>query len=57
MPENDAAGQILARVDSGEMNSREALDQLWAQLPTVRIDEILGAWRGGELPTGHPMDG
>ena len=52
-----AAAQILIRIDTGEKNTAQELDELWAQLPTVRIEEILGSWRGGELPTGHPMDG
>jgi hypothetical protein len=26
-------------------------------LETVRVDAILGRWRGSELPTGHPLDG
>ena len=52
-----AAAQILIRIDTGEKNTAQELDELWAQLPTVRIEEILGSWRGGELPTGYPMDG
>ncbi|GED96091.1 DUF4334 domain-containing protein [Gordonia crocea] len=55
MPE--AAAQLLARIESGQANTPEELDELWAGLPTVRVEEILGSWRGGELPTGHPMDG
>jgi hypothetical protein len=27
------------------------------QLPSVSCDEMIGHWRGGGLPTGHPMDG
>ena len=26
-------------------------------LPAVAVPEMLGAWRGGEIPTGNPMDG
>jgi hypothetical protein len=26
-------------------------------LPAVTIDDMLGAWRGGGLPTGHRLDG
>ncbi len=26
-------------------------------LPAVRAEEVTGRWRGGELATGHPMDG
>jgi hypothetical protein len=38
-------------VDPGE------LDAVWAALATVRPEEILGAWRGGEFRTGHPLNG
>lgn len=27
------------------------------QLPPVGVGELLGRWRGSELPTGHPLDG
>lgn len=30
------------------------LDTLWADLPTVRVDDLLGSWRGGDFATGHP---
>jgi hypothetical protein len=30
------------------------LDELWAALAPVRVDDILGAWRGVPLDTGHP---
>jgi len=29
------------------------LDALWADLATVEVDEMLGAWRGGDFATGH----
>ncbi len=32
----------------------ERLDALWADLTTLRPDEMLGAWRGGDFATGHP---
>lgn len=31
-----------------------ALDGLWADLATIRPEEMLGAWRGGDFATGHP---
>ena len=31
-----------------------ALDELWADLATIRPEEMLGAWRGGDFATGHP---
>ncbi|MEY2241706.1 DUF4334 domain-containing protein [Streptomyces sp. BF23-18] len=33
------------------------LDEIWAALATVRPEEILGAWKGGEFRTGHPLNG
>ncbi|MDO9497824.1 MAG: DUF4334 domain-containing protein [Nocardioides sp.] len=31
----------------------EDLDDLWADLRPVTVDEVLGAWRGGDFATGH----
>ncbi|WHT16561.1 DUF4334 domain-containing protein [Crossiella sp. CA-258035] len=33
------------------------LDELWAQLPPVPAEEILGRWQGDEFSTGHPLNG
>jgi hypothetical protein len=33
------------------------LDALWADLATLRPEEMLGAWRGGDFATGHPAGG
>ncbi len=38
------------------LSSRAAAD-FYDSLPGVDVDEILGRWRGSEVPTGHPMDG
>ncbi|MFL6159882.1 MAG: DUF4334 domain-containing protein [Marmoricola sp.] len=32
----------------------EALDELWADLPVLAAEDMLGAWRGGDFTTGHP---
>jgi GXWXG protein/uncharacterized protein DUF4334 len=29
----------------------------WDALPPVEVPELLGRWRGSELPSGHPFDG
>ncbi|GAA4806538.1 DUF4334 domain-containing protein [Nocardioides caeni] len=29
------------------------LDQLWTDLAVVEVDEMLGAWSGGDFATGH----
>ncbi|SEA61658.1 MULTISPECIES: DUF4334 domain-containing protein [unclassified Mycobacterium] len=44
------------RAQDGDV-SPAALDDLWAQLPAVRAEDILGAWKGGEFRTGHPLNG
>ncbi|WP_369221377.1 DUF4334 domain-containing protein [Streptomyces sp. R39] len=33
------------------------LDAIWAALATVRPEDILGEWKGGEFRTGHPLNG
>ena len=30
---------------------------LFDDLPAVRVEELLGSWRGSGVPTGHPFDG
>ncbi|MGC4932923.1 DUF4334 domain-containing protein [Gordonia sp. DT30] len=40
-----------ATVDDAE------LDVIWAALPTLRPEEMLGRWRGGEFTTGHRING
>lgn len=34
-----------------------AAEELFDALPPVAVADILGTWRGSEVPTGHPMDG
>jgi hypothetical protein len=33
------------------------LDAFWADLGTVEVTDMLGAWRGGDFATGHPASG
>ena len=42
---------------AGTSPSVADLDALWADLSTVRPEEMLGAWRGGDFATGHPASG
>lgn len=35
--------------------STEELDEIWAALPTVRAEEILGRWKGDVFHTDHPL--
>ncbi len=36
---------------------RAAALEYYDGLPVVTCEEMLGSWRGRELPTGHPLDG
>lgn len=33
------------------------LDEFWATLPPVTLQDMLGEWSGGEFVTGHKMNG
>ena len=33
------------------------LDTVWAGLATLRPEEMLGRWKGGEFNTGHAING
>ncbi|MER6346302.1 DUF4334 domain-containing protein [Streptomyces sp. NPDC001595] len=54
---------LEARTRFKELRERDGLveaaelDEIWAALATVRPEEILGAWEGGEFRTGHPLEG
>lgn len=54
---------IEARARFQELTKRDGLvaapelDEIWAALDTVRPEEILGEWKGGEFRTGHPLEG
>ena len=37
--------------------SLEAALDFYDSLPPVRVEEVLGSWRGSGLPTGNPLDG
>jgi Domain of unknown function (DUF4334)/GXWXG protein len=39
----------------GSAVGADELDALWAALPVVRVEEILGEWRGSAFDTGHPL--
>ncbi|MFH8452959.1 DUF4334 domain-containing protein [Streptomyces fungicidicus] len=44
------------REQDGPVSATE-LDRIWAALDTVRPEDILGEWKGGEFATGHPLNG
>ncbi|MEJ5867854.1 GXWXG domain-containing protein [Pseudokineococcus sp. 5B2Z-1] len=41
---------------AGVRTTEDAL-ALFDALPAVEVDDVLGAWRGTGVPTGHPLDG
>ena len=45
---------LLALRDSGATPGE--LDALWASLPPVKADAILGRYQGSALATGHPLE-
>lgn len=45
-----------ARLIAGQLDAQQAA-ALFARLPEVQPEDILGEWRGEELRTGHPMEG
>lgn len=54
---DEAVADFFRRAQSQEVSDPADLDAVWAALPTVLVEELIGSWRGGELPSGHPMDG
>ena len=48
----DTRSRFEALRDADRADPAE-LDALWADLATVEVPEILGAWRGGDFSTGH----
>jgi hypothetical protein len=43
----------LRKAESGV--SPTELDEIWAALDVVHASDILGAWRGDDFATGHPL--
>ena len=37
--------------------TQQAALEFFDSLPVVAVDSLLGRWRGGGLPTDHPLDG
>ncbi|WOC12045.1 DUF4334 domain-containing protein [Gordonia sp. MP11Mi] len=57
LTEQQAVVEFRQRVDSQEISAPADLDAIWAALTPVAIDDVIGDWRGGELPSGHALDG
>lgn len=59
MPPGDVSASLeaeLVRLEAGGGTAAEALAAFDA-LPPAGLDDMIGRWRGGGLPTGHPFDG
>lgn len=54
---DQAVSAFFEKAESQQISDPAELDAIWAVLPVVTVEEILGNWRGGELPSGHAMDG
>lgn len=52
---NTSSLQHLRRLEAGA-TAATALD-FFDSLPPVRVEDMLGSWRGAEVPTGNPLDG
>ena len=52
--EQTPANRLLSM--SGGATAAEAL-AFFDSLPPVELDEMIGSWRGAEVPTGHRLDG
>ncbi len=51
----DQAAARLARLRlRGDTIDQQELAEVWADLAPVRVEELLGAWRGALFDTGHP---
>ncbi|WP_051027237.1 DUF4334 domain-containing protein [Nocardia higoensis] len=56
IPEAEAVATLAALERHG--GTYEETAAFFDNLPTVTVEDItLGRWRGGEIATGHPMDG
>lgn len=45
--------QRFDHLRAAEAATPQELDELWADLDPVTVDEVLGPWRGGDFATGH----
>jgi hypothetical protein len=54
---DEARDRIAAIRAAGGRTTIDELDEIWAVLPTVRPDEMLGDWAGSEFVSGHRFEG
>jgi hypothetical protein len=56
--DNDKAVATFFELKESQAVSEPAdLDDLWSGLEPIPREFMIGAWSGGELPSGHKMDG
>ncbi|GAA3385196.1 DUF4334 domain-containing protein [Cryptosporangium minutisporangium] len=51
----DARARFAALRRQTEGVQPDDLDEIWAALPTARVDDVLGTWKGADFATGHPL--
>ncbi|GAA4670967.1 DUF4334 domain-containing protein [Gordonia humi] len=57
LTEQWAVAEFERLAASQEISAPADLDAIWAALPPVSVDDVIGDWAGGELPSGHKLDG
>lgn len=53
-------GDLRSRLDrlrseEGWATAYDELERLWADCPPVRVEDVLGDWRGSDFGPGHPV--
>ncbi len=49
--------KVLERQRPVAQHTTQSALAWWDSLPAVPADDMIGGWRGAEVPTGHPLDG
>ncbi|MFB6437761.1 DUF4334 domain-containing protein [Streptomyces sp. NPDC056411] len=57
MDAEQARARIAVIRSADGMSPADDLDELWAALPPVRPEDILGPWKGYAVATGHRVEG
>jgi hypothetical protein len=57
MDNDKAVATFFELKESQAVSDPADLDELWAALEPIGREVMIGAWSGGELPSGHKMDG
>lgn len=57
MQTSEAPARVAEIRAAGGRTTVDELDDIWAALPVVRPDEMLGDWAGSEFVSGHSFEG